>query len=371
MDISNSSSDTYESDSSADDEESEDAGAALVNSRKNGDNNTALDSEATEHCAKYVPGALETATVGCMAGLNGAKTTVKGMVRVKKVKNVMHMPGISRNLLSVRRLFDEHGGQVAFTKSEAHLVTRKKHDVLVTKRHGSGLYIVCNNDFDLGRGAGEALTGTSVSAEVAKQRVIALHKAFGHASIGTLQTIIKNRNFDGVTVQYLKLLPPCEACMLGKAHKAPKKRFASDKATRFAERLCADCCGPFRTRSIGGCSYALVILCEFSAWTWVFPIPNLPRVPTHLTTVLEVDLHQRDDRFVKYFRSDGGTEFCNKKVDELGLLLAKHDIVRETTCANTSFQNGKTERRIRTLFERVRTTLSDAGRCLSTKRILG
>lgn len=125
---------------------------------------------------------------------------------------------------------------MAFTKHEAHLVTRTKH-VLVVKRHGSGLCIVCNKDFDLGHKVGEALAGTSVCLEVAKQRIIALHKAFGHASIGTLRDIIKNHNFEGVTVQHLKLLPPCEACMLGKAHRTPKKRFSNEKATRFAERL--------------------------------------------------------------------------------------------------------------------------------------
>ena len=38
----------------------------------------------------------------------------------------------------------------------------------------------------------------------------------------------------------------------------------------------------------------------------------------------------------------------------------RHGVVREVTCANTSYQNGKAERRIRTLFDRVRTTLSDA-----------
>ena len=336
-------------------------GDALVHSRKNAAGDTALDSGATEHCAKHVPGALKMATVASMAGLNGKRTVVKGMARVRKVQNVMCMPGISRNLLSVGRLLDEHGGQVAFTKDGAHHVTGSKH-VLVAKRSGSGLYIVCNKDFNLGEKVGQAPAGTSVGLEVAKQRITALHKAFGHASIGTLREIIKNHNFEGVTVEHLKLLPPCEACMLGKAHRAPKKRFAKENATRFAERLCADCCGPFRTRSVGGCTYALIIVCEFSAWTWVFPIPNLPRVHPNLTTVLEVDLHQRDDRHFKYFRSDGGTEFNNKKVDEL---LAKHGIVRETTCANTSFQNGKAERRIRTLFERVRTTLSDAGLYLS------
>ena len=94
----------------------------------------------------------------------------------------------------------------------------------------------------------------------------------------------------------------------------------------------------------------------------MYPVSSLKQVVTHLTTLLEVDLHQRDDRSVKYFRSDGGTEFVNKKVDEL---LDKHGIVRETTCANTSYQNEKAERRIRTVFDRVRTVLSDASLYLS------
>ena len=376
VDISDDSSDTYESEDDTSDEENgqpvstvevksdnEDddnalskEGAALVNSTRSGSDSTALDSGATEHCAKHITGNLNTATVGSMSGLNGSRTVVKGMARVNKVRNVMCMPGISRNLLSVGRLLDEHGGQIAFTKHKAHLVTKGKH-VVVAQRNGTRLYIVCHQDYELGTASGTALAGTSISLEVAKQRVIALHKAYSHASIGTLRTIIANRNFDGVTTEHLKLLPPCEACLLGKAHKAPKQRRASEKATTFAERLCADCTGPFRTRSVGGSTYLLVVLCEFSAWTWVFPVSTLRAVVQHLTTLLEVDLHQRDDRTVKFFRSDGGTEFNNKKVDEL---LAKHGIVREVTCANTSFQNGKAERRIRTLFDRVRTVLSDA-----------
>ena len=75
-------------------------------------------------------------------------------------------------------------------------------------------------------------------------------------------------------------------------------------------------------------------------------------------TEIEVCMHQRDDRVIKFFRSDGGTEFVNKIVNSL---LAKHGIVRETTCTDSSYQNGKAERRIRTLFERIRTVLADAG----------
>ena len=222
---------------------------------------------------------------------------------------------------------------------------------------------MCNPDFNLALEQSEANVETSISMELARERIIALHRAFAHASISTLKEILKNRQFVGISESHLKLLPPCEACLLGKAHKAAKGRSATEKATRFAERLCADCSGPFRTQSIGGSKYLLVIIDEFSGWTWVFPLYTLKTVHERLQAVLEVDLHQRDDHFVKFFRSDGGTEFNNKAVDEL---LAKHGIVRETTCTGTSYQNGKAERRIRTVFDRVRTTLSDASAHVST-----
>ena len=72
----------------------------------------------------------------------------------------------------------------------------------------------------------------------------------------------------------------------------------------------------------------------------------------HLKNIIEVDLHQRDDQTVKFFCSDGGTEFVNKNGNAL---LTKHGIVRETTCVDTSYQNGQAEGRICTLFDRVHT----------------
>ena len=243
---------SWDDEGESNEEDSCEDGSALVNTGGKSGANTALDSGATEHCARHVPGTLESASVGSMSGLNGARTKVKGMGRVNQVKNVMHMPEISRYLLSVGRLLDQHGGKISFARTKADLITKDK-SVKVAERDRSGLYIVCNASYELGSTHGHALAGTAVSLEVAKQRVIALHKAYGHALMGTLAKIIKNRNFeDGVSVQHLKLLPPCEACMLGKAHKAPKQRRAREKATLFGERLCADCSGPFRTQSVGG-----------------------------------------------------------------------------------------------------------------------
>ena len=147
--------------------------------------------------------------------------------------------------------------------------------------------------------------------------------------------MLRNRKFDGLSAKhYLDLLEPCEACLIGKAHKASRSNSGAEKATKFAERLCADCTGPFRTKSIGGCAYLLGVVDEFSARTWVTPMRSLELVSEHLRTLLQVNLHQRDDSAVKFFRSDGGTEFTNTRVTAL---LAQLGIVRETTCAKTSY----------------------------------
>ena len=105
--------------------------------------------------------------------------------------------------------------------------------------------------------------------------------------------------------------------MLGKSHKMSKGRLSAEKATSFGYRLCADCCGPFRTLSVGGAKYLLVVIDEFSSWTWVTPLPSLTVVHENVEHVVEVRLHQRDDTTVKIFRSDGGKEFCNHKVDAI------------------------------------------------------
>ena len=333
-------------------------GCAYVNGPS--ESSTVLDSGATEHISPRVAGPLSEAPISTIHGLSGKGTPVTGMGTVNQVRNVMCCPGSSRRLLSVSRLLEQLGGKIVFTSNKAYHVADNVATPIAT-RNGKGLYRVVSKDYDLNAEDTErasALVGNAISTDLARERITALHRTFGHVSKEALRTIIKQHNFAGVLESHLQLLQPCNACMLGKSHKAPKGRLSAEKATTFGYRLCADCCGPFRTLSVGGAKYLLVVIDEFSSWTWAFPLTALTLVHEKLQHVIEIRLHQRDDTTVKIFRSDGGREFCNHKVDAI---LDRHGVERETTCPNTSYQNGKAERRIRTIFERVRTCLSDAG----------
>jgi len=318
---------------------------------------TILDSGATEHLSPSVAGMLQESRISAIHGLTGTPTPVIGSGKVNKVTNVMCCPGTNRRLLSVGRLLDQLSGKVVFTKTGAYHINDKVVTTLAT-RDNTGLYKVTNKAYQLECPKGEAMIGTSISTDLARERITLLHRAFGHAGKESLRALIKENNFRGISENHLQLLQPCNACMLGKAHRVAKNKLSAEKAQGFGLRICADCCGPFRTQSVGGAKYLLVVVDEFSGWAWGIPVPTLKDVKSRVTTIIEVRLHQRDDTTVKFFRSDGGKEFCN---NDMNALLAKHSIERETTCPETSYQNGKAERKIRSIFEKVRTCLADSG----------
>ena len=61
---------------------------------------------------------------------------------------------------------------------------------------------------------------------------------------------------------------------------------------------------------------------------------------------------------IKRFRSDNGTEFVNEKMKSL---FKKCGIIHQRSVAYTPQQNGKAERANRTIVERARSMLADAG----------
>ncbi|GJT56404.1 putative ribonuclease H-like domain-containing protein [Tanacetum coccineum] len=73
--------------------------------------------------------------------------------------------------------------------------------------------------------------------------------------------------------------------------------------------------------------------------------------------MLHMDLFGRMDKKVKIIRSDNGTEFKNKVMDDF---CREKGIKREYSVARTPQQNGVAERRNRTLIEAARTMLADS-----------
>ena len=95
------------------------------------------------------------------------------------------------------------------------------------------------------------------------------HQKFGHANfkqvakISKLEAIEELPKFGKVE----KII--CGACQIGKQTKASHHKVNVIATSRCLKLLHVDLMGPIRTKSLGGKRYIMVIVNDFSRYTWV------------------------------------------------------------------------------------------------------
>jgi transposase InsO family protein len=116
-----------------------------------------------------------------------------------------------------------------------------------------------------------------------------------------------------------------------------------------------DLFGPTAYVSIGGNKYGLVIVDDYSRFTWVFFVYDKSEVQRKVKTFIR--RAQREFGLpIKKVRSDNGTEFCNTNVEEF---LNEEGIKHEFSAPYTPQQNGVVERKNCTLIDMARTMLDE------------
>nr|GEX40428.1 hypothetical protein [Tanacetum cinerariifolium] len=146
----------------------------------------------------------------------------------------------------------------------------------------------------------------------------------------------------------------CSSCELGKAKRKSFQTKITPSSKRRLQLLHMDLCGPMRVASINGRKYVLVIVNDYSKYTWTHFLRSKDETPTVLIDFLRLvqrGLHAQ----VKVVRTDKSMEFLNKT---LHVYFSSEGIHHQTSVARTPEQNGVVERRNRTLVEAARTMLS-------------
>jgi transposase InsO family protein len=91
----------------------------------------------------------------------------------------------------------------------------------------------------------------------------------------------------------------------------------------------------------------------FSRCTWLYLLKRKSDVFSAFKDFYALVCNQYDAK-VKIFRSDNGTEYVNNEFD---CFLSANGIIHQTTCVNTSAQNGIAERKNRHLLEVARSLM--------------
>ncbi|GJY97749.1 retrovirus-related pol polyprotein from transposon TNT 1-94 [Tanacetum coccineum] len=145
----------------------------------------------------------------------------------------------------------------------------------------------------------------------------------------------------------------CSACAMGKSKKKPHKPKSEDTNQEKLYLLHMDLCGPMRVASVNGKKYILVIVDDYSRFTWVKCLRSKDKAPDFIIKFLKM-IQVRLYVLVRRIRTDNGTEFINQTLREY---YEKVGISYETSVARSPQQNGVVKRRNRTLIEDGHTML--------------
>jgi transposase InsO family protein len=121
-----------------------------------------------------------------------------------------------------------------------------------------------------------------------------------------------------------------------------------------------DLFGPVAYISIGGNKYGLVIVDDYSRFTWVLFLQDKGQTQEVLKKFLRRTQNKFDVK-VKKIRSDNDTKFKNTQVED----FLDEGIKHEFLTPYTPQQNGVAERKNRTLIEMARTIL------MNTRPLIG
>ncbi|GJU29740.1 retrovirus-related pol polyprotein from transposon TNT 1-94 [Tanacetum coccineum] len=173
------------------------------------------------------------------------------------------------------------------------------------------------------------------------------HRRLSHLNFGAINHLARHDLVRGLTRLKFEKDHLCSACAMGKSKKQSHKPKSEDTNQEKLYLLHMDLCRPMRVASVNGKKYILVIIDDYSRFTWVKFLASKDEAPDFIIKFLKM-IQVRLNAPVRNIRIDNGTEFVNQTLrnyyEEVGISY-------ETSVARTPQQNGVVERQNRTLVE--------------------
>ncbi|GJS99543.1 retrovirus-related pol polyprotein from transposon TNT 1-94, partial [Tanacetum coccineum] len=275
------------------------------------------------------------------AAITGYGDYIQGNITIC---HVYYVEGLGHNLFSVGQ-FCDGDLEVAF-RSKTCYVRNLEGDDLLTGDRESNLYTISISDM-------AASSPVCLMSKATSTKSWLWHRRLSHLNFGTINDLTRLDLVDGLPKFKYEKDHLCSACERGKSKKAshPLKLVSSDHSK--LELLHMDLCGPMRVASINGKKYILVIVDDYSRYTWVYFLHSKDETPEIIKKfIAQAQLNYKAK--VCKIRTDNGTEFKNAT---LKAHYEKLGIMQQFSTARTPQQNGVVERRNRTLVEAARTML--------------
>lgn len=261
---------------------------------------------------------------------------------VIEIKNAQYVPNLTTNLLSVSELL-KNGNTVNFDNNGCRIFNQK--GVLV------GMATLINGVYKLNCTEMCLFTGKTIATTET------WHKRLGHINYNYLNKmkdgLVNGVDFsDKVTIQTKN----CEVCCEGKQSRQPFGH-SGNRAAGLLEVVHSDLAGPMETTSIGGSKYFVQFQDDFSRLSFIYFLKTKDETLEKFKE-FQYLAEKQTGKKVKLLRTDNGGEYMNTEFENY---LKKEGIIHQTTNPYCPEQNGTAERLNRTIIEKARCLLFEAG----------
>ncbi|GKC45370.1 putative ribonuclease H-like domain-containing protein, partial [Tanacetum coccineum] len=289
-------------------------------------------------------------------GAHGGRISGKGTLKTDSLdfEDVYFVNELNFNLFSVSQMCDKKN-YVLFTDTECLVLSPNfklpdESQILLKIPRKDNMY-----SFDM-KNIVPKESLTCLVAKATLDESMLWHRRLGHINFKNINKLVKDNLVRGLPTKHFENDQTCVACLKGKQHRASCKSKVLNPITKPLFMLHMDLFGPTFVSSLMHKKYCLVVTDDYSRFTWVFFLTTKDETSEILKNFIK-EIENLVDKKVKIIRSDNGTEFKNKVMDDF---YREKGIKREYSVARTPQQNGVAERRNMTLIEAARTMLADS-----------
>ena len=265
----------------------------------------------------------------------------KGSIKISgtiELKNVLHVPKLSCNLLSVSKLTKDSNCCAVFFDSHCEFQDRDLGTMIGSASLREGLYYF---DDYLSRNKQAQGLSSSISSNSARDQIMLWHLRLGHPSFPYLKYLFPDlfKNVDCTTFQ-------CESCFLSKSHRISYKALTY-RASKPFYLIHSDVWGPSKINTLTGKKWFVTFIDDHTRLCWVY----LMREKSEVEGLFKDFYSMVENHFqtkISLLHTDNGTEYFNNYLE---VFCKEKGIIHTSTCRDTPQQNGIAERKNRHLLE--------------------
>ncbi|KAJ1704569.1 hypothetical protein LUZ63_004348 [Rhynchospora breviuscula] len=262
---------------------------------------------------------LSISHVGC--------TTINTCVKPIKLTNILLVPAITKNLLSISQLIKDNNVIVEFSCQHCFIKDPQSNKIILSGTLHNGLYQLDTLSI-----------GQHQAFHTSQETMDLWHYKLGHCSFSVLEKLKKTNVISVMSSAH----STCSNCNKSKAHKLPFDSVQT-RATKPLEVVHSDLWGPSPVLSDRGNKYYVHFVDEYTRFSWIYPCACKSDV-AKIFIVFKSKVENLLACKIQTMQCDGGTEYKP-------IMAQFPEITFQMSCPYTPEQNGLAERKHKHIVE--------------------